>query len=200
MNTVTANSVTTSTVTTSIPNTLAASSDSGVLGPAILVAGESSEAYDSLFARIRAVVEPADMLEEIWVRDVTDLAWEVSRLRRIKAHLMQACAHEGVAKALSHLRTGNNHYIVARHWFAGDAEAAQIVNTTFAAAGLTVDAVTALTMSERIDEIERIELMTIAAERRRDGMLRELERRRENIAAKLQRALPAVEAASDPQA
>ena len=40
-----------------------------------LIAGESSEAYDSLFARIRAVVEPADMLEEIWVRDVTDLAW-----------------------------------------------------------------------------------------------------------------------------
>src|SRR5215470_2244184 len=189
-----------SSVTTAVTNALATSADTSVLGPAILVAGESSEAYDGLFARIRAVVEPADMLEEIWVRDVTDLAWEVSRLRRIKAHLMQACAHEGVAKALSHLRTGNNHYIVARHWFAGDAEAAQIVNTTFAAAGLTVDAVTALTMSERIDEIERIELMTIAAERRRDGMLRELERRRENIAAKLQRALPAVEAASDPQA
>src|SRR5262245_64224520 len=152
---------TSSSVTTGIPNTLVTSSDAGVLGPAILVAGESSEAYDSLFARIRAVVEPTDMLEEIWVRDVTDLAWEVSRLRRIKAHLMQACAHEGLAKALSHLRVGNNHYIVARRWFAGDAAAAQIVNTAFAAAGLTVDSVTALTMSERIDEIERIELMTM---------------------------------------
>jgi len=131
---------------------------------------------------------------------VTDLAWEVSRLRRIKAHLMQVCAHEGLAKALSHLRVGNNHYIVARRWFAGDAEAAQIVDTAFAAAGLTVDSVTALTMSERIDEIERIELMTMAAERRRDGMLHELERRRANVAAKLQRVLPALEAAPDPQA
>src|SRR5215470_19409233 len=122
-------------------NGLAMSRDTGVLGPALLIGSESGDAYDELLARIRAVVAPADMLEEIWVRDVADLAWEVSRLRRIKAHLMQACAHEGLAKALSHLRAGNNHYIVARHWFAGDAEAAQIVNTTFAAAGLTVDAV-----------------------------------------------------------
>src|SRR5215468_7898330 len=179
-----------SSVTTGVTHALATSSDTSVLGPATLVAGESSEAYDGLFARIRAVVEPADMLEEIWVRDVTDLAWEVSRLRRIKAHLMQVCAHEGLAKALSHLRVGNNHYIVARRWFAGDAEAAQIVDTAFAAAGLTVDSVTAVTMSERIDEIERIELMTMAAERRRDGMLHELERRRENLAARLRRALP----------
>jgi hypothetical protein len=187
-------------VATSVTNAVAMSSDAGVLGPAILVAGESSEAYDSLLARIWAVVEPADMLEEIWVRDVTDLAWEVSRLRRIKAHLMQACAHEGLAKALSHLRVGNNHYIIARRWFAGDAEAAQIVNSAFAAAGLTADTVTALTVSERIDEIERIELMTMAAERRRDGMLRELERRRESLAAKLKRVLHAVEAPSDPHA
>jgi hypothetical protein len=187
-------------VATSITNVVATSSDTNVPGPATLVAGESSEAYDSLFARIRAVIEPADMLEEIWVRDVTDLAWEVSRLRRIKAHLMQACAHEGLAKALSHLRDGNNHYIIARRWFAGDAEAAQIVNSAFAAAGLTVDTVTALTVSERIDEIERIELMTLAAERRRDGMLRELERRRESLAVKLQRVLHAVEAAPEPHA
>jgi hypothetical protein len=188
-----------SNVTTSVTNPLAMSSNTSVLGPATLVAGESSEAYDSLFARIRAVVEPADMLEEIWVRDVTDLAWEVSRLRRIKAHLMQACAHEGLAKALSHLRDGNNHYIIARRWFAGDAGAAEIVNGAFAAAGLTADTVTALTLVERIDEIERIELMTMAAERRRDGMLRELERRRESLAAKLQRALQTVEVAPDPQ-
>jgi hypothetical protein len=65
---------------------------------------------------------------------------------------------------------------------------------------LTADTVTALTLSERIDEIERIELMTVAAERRRDGMLRELERRRESLAAKLQRALHVVEAPSDPHA
>jgi len=62
---------------TSITNALATSSDTSVLGPATLIAGESSEAYDSLFARIRSVVEPADVLEEIWVRDVADLAWEV---------------------------------------------------------------------------------------------------------------------------
>jgi hypothetical protein len=76
----------------------------------------------------------------------------------------------------------------------------RIVNSAFAEAGLTADTVTALTVSERIDEIERIELMTMAAEKRRDGMLRELERRRESLAVKLQRVLHAVETPSDPHA
>jgi hypothetical protein len=40
----------------------------------------------------------------------------------------------------------------------------------------------------------------MAAERRRDGMLRELERRRESLAVKLQRVLHAVETPSDPHA
>ena len=175
----------------------AMASDAGLLGPAMLIAGESSDAYSDLSARIRAAVQPADMLEEIWVRDVTDLAWEVTRLRRIKANLMRACAHEGLAKALSHLHVGN-YYFVANRWFAGDAAAAETVNAALTAGGLTVDAVTALTVSERIDEVERIEQMTAAAEERRDGMLRELERRRASVAAKVQHALREAETVAAP--
>jgi hypothetical protein len=65
-----------SSVTTGVTNALAMSSDTEFSQDPDR--GESSEAYDNLLARIRAVVEPADMLEEIWVRDVTDLAWEVA--------------------------------------------------------------------------------------------------------------------------
>jgi len=171
-----------------VTNELAMSRDTGVLGPALLIAGESGDAYDDLLARIRAAVEPADMLEEIWVRDVADLAWEVARLRRIKASLMRACAHEGLSTALRSLEV-RNYYVIASRWFAGDAEAARIVDAALAAAGLTIDAVTALTVSERIDEVERIEKMTNAAEERRDGMLRELEGRRAELAARLKLAL-----------
>ena len=184
-----------------VTNELAISRDTGVLGPALLIGGESGEAYDDLLARIRAAVGPTDMLEEIWVRDVADLAWEVARLRRIKASLMRACAHEGLTKALQSLEVRNS-YIIATRWFAGDAEAAQTVNAALSPAGLTIDSVTALTVSARIDEVERIEKMTNAAEDRRDGMLRELEMRRAKLAPKLKLALHEAEtlAAAPPAA
>ncbi len=32
-------------------------------------------------------MNPKDFLEEIWIRDIADLSWEVLRLRRVKAKL-----------------------------------------------------------------------------------------------------------------
>src|SRR5262249_36316080 len=182
-------------------NELAMSRDTGVLGPALLIGSESGDAYDELLARIRAGVAPAGVLEAVWGRDVADLAWEVARLRRIKASLMRARAHEGLATALRAMDV-RNYFSIASRWFAGDAVAAQTVSAALAPAGLTIDSVTALTVSERIDEIERIEKMTNAAEERRDGMLRELEMRRAKLAAKVKPGLHGAEtfAAAPPAA
>jgi hypothetical protein len=54
-------------------------------GPAPLIEGEDAGAYDELLVRISSAVRPADIFEEIWVRDVVDLVWEALRLRRLKA-------------------------------------------------------------------------------------------------------------------
>ena len=56
-----------------------------LLGRLPLIRGEDGCAYNELCARIAAAVKPKDFIEEIWVRDVADLSWEVFRLRRIKA-------------------------------------------------------------------------------------------------------------------
>src|ERR1700674_814547 len=53
-----------------------------------LIPGEDRVAYDELLARVSAAVEPADIFEEIWVRDVVDHEWEVLRLRRLKVNLL----------------------------------------------------------------------------------------------------------------
>jgi hypothetical protein len=42
-----------------------------LFGPQILLAGEDAAAYDQLFARICAAVKPADIVEEIFVADLT---------------------------------------------------------------------------------------------------------------------------------
>jgi hypothetical protein len=54
------------------------------LGPAPLVEGERSAVYDELIARISGALKPADILEDIWIRDIVDLVWEGFRLRRAK--------------------------------------------------------------------------------------------------------------------
>jgi hypothetical protein len=61
-------------------------------GPPPLIEGDDRAAYDELLAQISAAVKPADILEDIWVRDIVDLVWEIFRLRRLKVNLMAATA------------------------------------------------------------------------------------------------------------
>jgi hypothetical protein len=55
-----------------------------IFGPAPLIEGEDAAAYDELLVRISAAVKPADILEDIWVREIVDLVWGAFRLRRFK--------------------------------------------------------------------------------------------------------------------
>jgi hypothetical protein len=74
-------------------------------GPAPLIEGEDGAAYNELLARISTAIKPADILEDIWVRDIVDLLWEILRLRRLKASLMAALAHKGLKTVLDPLVT-----------------------------------------------------------------------------------------------
>src|SRR5215472_11211721 len=65
-------------------------------GPPPLLEGEDSEAYGDLLARVSAAIRPNDILEEIWLRDFLDLAWETLRWRRLKAAVVDGA----VAKRL----------------------------------------------------------------------------------------------------
>ena len=80
------------------PSHLPASLD--FLGAAPLLPREEVSGYDTLLARISGAVKPADILEEIWVRDVVDLVWDAVRLRRLKVGLMTASSYEGMQKVL----------------------------------------------------------------------------------------------------
>ena len=75
-------------------------------GPPPLIAGESAPAYQEMLAHVAGALNPSDMLEHMWVRDVVDLAWEVFRLRRQKANLMAAARFDGM-KGLHRSRWGS---------------------------------------------------------------------------------------------
>ena len=53
-----------------------------IFGPPPLIEGEDAAAYDELLIRISAAVKPADILEDIWVREIVDLVGSAFRLRR----------------------------------------------------------------------------------------------------------------------
>jgi len=72
-------------------------------GPPPLIPGEDPAACKALLGRLSAAVQPRGVLEEIWVRDVVDLEWDVLRLRRLKAYLLRAAAHIGVEKIIEPL-------------------------------------------------------------------------------------------------
>jgi hypothetical protein len=64
-----------------------------LLGPPPLIQGEDAGGYDELLARITGTLQSADILEEIWIRDVVDLVWGAFRVRRLKANLATAIYH-----------------------------------------------------------------------------------------------------------
>jgi hypothetical protein len=75
-----------SSAVTSIPPRLT------LFGQPQLLEGEDAAAYDQLLARIRAVVKPIDIIDEMFIADVMSLEWEVLRWRRLERSLLQARA------------------------------------------------------------------------------------------------------------
>jgi hypothetical protein len=60
-----------------------------LFGSPILLAGEDAAAYHELLGRIRAAINPVDIIDEMFIADVVSLEWEVLRWRRLKSSLMR---------------------------------------------------------------------------------------------------------------
>jgi hypothetical protein len=143
-------------------------------GPAPLLDGEDPAAYDELLARVSGAIKLSDILEEIWVRDVVDLVWEALRLRRLKADLITANAHNGLERILKPLSDWQTADALSKAWARRDPKAIRQVGVMLASADLTMDAVMAETLAHELDKVERIDRMIMSAEARRNAVLREV--------------------------
>ena len=164
--------------------------------PAAPFRGGDAAAYDERFARIAEAMKPEDIFVELWARDIADLDWEVSRLRRLQASLMTAAAYEGLQKILEPLLESYPDQVqLVRAWAARDKAAIKRVDELLASAGLTMDAVMAQTLCTYLDEFERIARMIASAEARRDAILHEVvqHRGRRGLRRVTQQATPWIE-------
>jgi hypothetical protein len=154
-------------------------------GPPPLFVGEDQAQYEAMRDQISAAVGPLDFLEEIWVNDVLNLVWEIQRLRRLKAALLQANAHRGVNRIMMPLLGIGAAADLANQWAAREPKAIKHVEDILKEAGLTMEAVKAETLVVYLDDFERIERLIASAEARRDACLREIDRHRSSLAEAL---------------
>ncbi len=164
-----------------------------VFGPPPLLEGEDPAAYNEFLMLISTDVKPTDILEDIWVREIADLVWEILRLRRLKSSLLNAMMHGRLRSILESLPGRLNVAKLANDWAARKPRAIEKVNRLLKKDGWSVDIVTALTLREELDSIERIERLTAVAEARRNAILREIDRHRATLADALRRTVQNIE-------
>jgi hypothetical protein len=165
----------------------------GLFCPPQLIAGEDRATYDELLATVCTTVRPADIIEEIYVRDFVDCHWDVRRYRRLKVNLLAATAYQGLRKVLEPI-SFEGWLDLVEGWAARKPEAVEEVDRRLAAAGLTIDAVMAQTLCEHLDEIRGIEAMIAMAEVRRNAALCEIERHRATLALRLRQTVQQIDA------
>jgi hypothetical protein len=163
-------------------------------GPAPLIEGEDAAAYDEFLVRVSSAVQPADIFEEIWVRDIVDLVWEALRLRRFKASQVTSGTRAAMTQLLASRLGWPQAEGLARSWAAREPGALASVNEHLAMAGSGIEALAAQGLCIRLDNVERIDRMIMTAEARRNATLREIDRHRETLGRRLRQAVAEVEA------
>src|SRR3569833_2158938 len=161
-----------------------------VFGPAPLIEGEDEDAYNDILQRISEAIQPKDVFEEIWVREMTDLSWELLRWRRLRVALFAGAAHEGVGAALTPWGLyggGESVNEICRGYTSRDPTAHKKLEEKLAS-GSVPEIIQAMTLATRLSEIEQIERLIASSDARRNATLREIGRHRRDAADQLREA------------
>jgi len=135
-----------------------------LFGDPPLLRGEDVGLYNELMGQFAKIVEPKDMIEWWWAKDITDHTWEIRRLRRFKALFVEVAQDLMLQNA--DLFGGTEKRMPVR-----DSEKSL-------AEGLMY----------RINQYKSVDNLIASAELRRAHTLREIERRRQYLARRLREA------------
>jgi hypothetical protein len=173
---------------------LRASESAAVFGPFPLIAGEAAADYETLYNKVSAAVEPADFLEEMFVRDIVDLTCDIFRLRQLKADFVS----EHIQDKLVDWLKGSLGYRAAQElivdWAKGEASAIRAVDAMLAVRGCSVSSITTRVFAEQFDVLDRFNQFLTNAEARRNNALHEIQRHRLFLAERLRRVVEEIDA------
>lgn len=174
-----------------------------LLGPPPLTSSENVTAYERMFSRVALAIGPGDFIEWTWVRELVDLGWEIARVRRAKAVRLAMARKAAIRKLLDADRDAGTFDLSI--WrdeiqedvdavYAGDVERIAAFQQALARLGLSDDALEDAAYLAALEDLQTLQDLADRASLRRDGVLREIERRRGAVAERARRAATALEA------
>ena len=154
-----------------------------LFGDPPLLSTEDPRLYREMLDRFAESVEPRNVIEWLWVKDIVDLSWEIARLRRYRALLIERERESKNAEidyAREHADDRNLSWI--------DRLKRQPIEALRNAPRLDTEADSAgLMILKYLGTYESVDKLLMSAELRRDRILRELDFRRERIAPLLRK-------------
>jgi hypothetical protein len=179
-----------------------------IFGPAPILPEEDSAAYDGLLESVVADTKPTGAIDEIYVRDIIDLTWEILRGRRIKTDLIAQAAAAVLQAKLSRILSTTPDVTdvlgdlvpplmsvqkLVQKWLRKDPAAVKRINKLLIKGNTTMAAIIAEATLAKLDVLERIDQLITTAEARRNLALRELDRHRFALAQALRDKINEIE-------
>ncbi len=164
-----------------------------LFGKPPLLANEDPAAYEASLSNFGLAVQPRDAVEYMLVKDVNDLNWDIQRMRRAKAAMIDVSQKEGLRSILeSVLETeslqGRDRMLEADlksdDWYTKP-QIRQELTALLQRYQLSEAAIPAQAMALRLRELEKVETMIASAEMRRNAALRELRVYRDSFGPRL---------------
>jgi len=152
---------------------------------------ESTEAYNTMLLRLIESVRPRDFIERLFCKHIADSTWEIIRYTRHKTLLMERRHRQALDSRAQHLKAA------AQKKQAGPADGKTGCEPSTDAMRASLKEIEAVMLQsptefdhadalERgIDYAERLDKLLNAATARRDDVLRQLERYRDGLSARL---------------
>lgn len=175
-----------------------------LFGKPPLVPGEDGAVYEALQARFAAAIAPRDGVELMWLRDCTDLSWEIHRLRRAKAAIVTLAQKEALRNIFEvvipeddvdeDLSRSQQAALMADQWFSNpDSRRAiwVLMEAHHIEPGPTI---MAQAVALRSRELDLFEQMIASAEQRRNSLFHQIELRREAVARRMRAEAEIVDA------
>ena len=167
-----------------------------LLGKPPLLRREDANLYDALFARIVSAARPRDPFEWIFLKDYTDLAWEILRLRRAKATLVDAGERHAVLRVLEKIGASG---APGLEWHRNP-DARSMVLKQLADAGADEDMITAQALLDACTRLAALDARIAAAETRRNAALHEIDHHRGAFGSRLRTVTKVIDAEAVPVA
>jgi hypothetical protein len=163
-----------------------------ILGAPPVLGTENRQVYEQLFAEQAREWGPQDTSEWLFVRDLTDLGWEILRLQRAKSNVLKIAFKDALAAIFVDVLPGSRRSVIpgaayldhsneagarADQWFEGSKERAA-VKSELAKYGLDAEAIVAQTFIVRGNDLECLDRMVTTAVARRTRIIRDFNEHR----------------------